>query len=218
MAKREVYNVEQRGEVGQKAVRRLRTAGKVPAILYGDRKDVIALTLPEVDVTKMYRSGARMVDLSRGGRAEPALIKEVQFDPLGDMILHVDFQRVPLDKKIQLKVPLQFTGTPKGLGEGGVLQHVMADLMVECLPTEIPDHITVNVAPLKLGEALHLKDLQFPEGVRPVGDPESIVAAVTFQAAEPEAAPAPETEMKEPEVITEKRREEEPPEEEKKKK
>jgi large subunit ribosomal protein L25 len=128
------------------------------------------------------------------------LVKEVQYDHLGLELIHVDFARVSLDEKVEVTVPITLKGTPKGEEEGGVLQQMLNELEVECLVTDIPDAITVNVSEMKVDDALHISDLKLPPGVRALQDPEVIVAAVKV-IEEDEAAPTPEAESAEPEVI-----------------
>jgi large subunit ribosomal protein L25 len=112
----------------------------------------------------------------------------------------VDFARVSLDERVEVTVPLELKGTPKGEDEGGVLQQIVSDLEIECLVTDIPDKITHNVSEMKVDDALHIRDIKLPPGAKALQDEDLIVAMVKV-IAEDEAAPAAEAETAEPEVI-----------------
>src|SRR5205814_5341270 len=101
--------------------------------------------------------GVHVFDLALDGKSEKVLVKEVQYDHLGLEVLHVDFARVSLDEKVEVTVPLELKGEPKGLAEGGVLTQVISELEVECVVTEIPDVIRHNVSDLGVGDVLHIK-------------------------------------------------------------
>lgn len=189
-----------RRELGSRANKRLRDRGLVPGVLYGHKEAVIPLTLPKRELVNHISKGAHLFDLAIDGRSEKALVKEVQYDHLGKEVLHVDFTRVSLDEKVQVTVPLELRGTPKGEADGGVLQQIIAELEIECLVTEIPEVIRHNVAELGLNDVLHIKDLKLPEGVRCLQDEDLIVA--TVREVVEEVAPVVETEAPaEPEVI-----------------
>jgi large subunit ribosomal protein L25 len=143
--------------------------------------------------------GTHLFDLSLDGKNEKVLVKEVQYDHLGMEVLHVDFARVSLDERVEVTVPLELKGEPKGEADGGVLQQIVAELELECLVTEIPDAIRHNVAEMALGDVLHIKDLQLPPGAKALQDEDLIVATVKEIA---EEAPAEVAEgAAEPEVI-----------------
>jgi large subunit ribosomal protein L25 len=137
--------------------------------------------------------------LAVDGKNENVLIKDVQYDHLGIEVLHVDFARVDLNERVEVTVPLVLKGEPKGTEEGGVLQQIVADLEIECLVTQIPDEIRYNVSEMGLDSVLHIKDLQLPEGVKALQEPDLIVA--TVKEIVEEAAEAAEAGEAEPEVI-----------------
>ena len=171
-------NVNARPELGSRANKRLRDAGMVPAVIYGHKQDVLPVSLNKRELTLHLAHGAHVFDLTLDGRSEKVLVKEVQYDHLGTNPIHVDFTRVSLDEKVEVTVPLELKGTPKGEADGGVLQQIIAELDVECLVLEIPDVIRHNVAEMGLNDALHIKDLKLPEGVRCLQDGDLIVALV----------------------------------------
>ena len=191
---------EPRPGLGSRANKRLRDTGKVPGVVYGHKEAVVPVTLPKKELVGHLNKGAHVFDLSLDGKNEKVLVKEVQYDHLGVEVIHVDFARVSLDEKVELTVPLELKGTPKGEEEGGVLQQIVAELEIECLVTDIPSLIVHNVAEMKLDDVLHIKDLKLPPGVKALQDEDLVVAQV--KAIEEEAAaPAAEEGAAEPEVI-----------------
>src|SRR5437016_5453323 len=154
-----------RSEMGSRANKRLRTAGNLPGVIYGHKEAVLPITLPRKAVVDHLKHGAHLFDLSLDGKSEKCLIKEVQYDHLGIDVIHVDFARVSLDEKVEVTVPLELKGTPKGEADGGVLQQVISELEVECLVTDIPNVIRHNVSDMALNDVLHIRDLKLPPGV-----------------------------------------------------
>ena len=167
-----------RNELGSRANKRLRERGLVPGVIYGHKEAVVPVTLPRKELVGHLNHGAHLFDLAVEGKSEKVLVKEVQYDHLGMEVLHVDFTRVSLDEKVQVTVPLELRGTPKGEADGGVLQQIIATLQVECLVTEIPELIRHSVAEMALNDVLHIREIQLPPGVRCLQDGELIVATV----------------------------------------
>lgn len=188
-----------RGELGSRKNKKLRDAGFIPGVIYGHKEAVVPVTLPKRELVVHLNHGAHLFALAVDGKNENVLIKDVQYDHLGIEVLHVDFARVDLNERVEVTIPLVLKGEPKGAEEGGVLQQIVVDLEIECLVTQIPDEIRYNVSEMGLDSVLHIKDLQLPEGVRALQDPDLIVATVKEIVEEtPEAAEAGEAE---PEVI-----------------
>ena len=196
-----------RSELGSRANKRLRDAGMLPGVIYGHKEAVVPVTLPKKEVAGHLDRGAHVFDIAMDGKSEKVLVKEVQYDHLGLEILHVDFARVSLDERVEVTVPLELKGEPKGEADGGVLQQIVAELELECLVTEIPDAIRHNVAEMALGDVLHIKDLKLPPGVKALQDEDLVVAQVKTIEEEVAAAPAEEG-AAEPEVIGRKAEEE----------
>jgi large subunit ribosomal protein L25 len=195
---------------GTRSARRMRKEDLVPAVVYGHKEATLSLTLPREELEKAIRRGVRVLDLQAGGKTDKCLIREVQWDHLGQELLHVDFTRVAADERIVISVPLEIRGTAPGIAAGGVLDQPIHTLSVECLAISVPDSIRVNVHELQLGAAIHVRDLVLPADVKAMGDPDAIVVHVTQKQVEPEAAPAPvPTEGGEPEVIGRQKAEEE---------
>lgn len=194
---------ETRSQAGSAHARRLRRGGRVPAVVYGHKEAVLAVSISAEELQTIIRQGTRIIDVKAGGKTEKCLIRDVQWDVFGKDIYHVDFARVSADEKIHITVPVQLRGQAPGLAEGGVLNFHLHQLHIECLATAIPDAIRVNVAELKLGQAIHVKELKLPEGVKALSDPEEVVVAVALKQEEKEPTAAlPGEGGVEPEVIT----------------
>jgi large subunit ribosomal protein L25 len=194
-------SAEIRNELGSRANRRLRQAGKLPGVIYGHKEAIVPVTLPKKEVVRHLDHGTHLFDLTLSGKSEKVLIKDVQYDHLGLDVLHVDFARVSLDEKVEVTVELELKGTPKGEEDGGVLTQLVAQLELECLVTDIPDVIRHNVSEMGLDSDLLVKDLKLPPGVRCLQD-EDLMLAQVREIKEEEAAPAAaEGESAEPEVI-----------------
>ncbi len=189
-----------RTKQGTSASRRLRTSGRVPGIVYG--ADQPAQTV-EFDQAAMLRHlkmevfHASILDLTVDGVTTPALLRDFQMHPFKPIALHVDMQRVDKNKKIHMKVPLHFINADICVGVktgGGVAQHNMNDLEIQCLPDDLPEYIEVDLKDLQLGHSLHLNELTFPTGVEPIArwkKENPSVAAVQL----PKEAPAEEAEV-----------------------
>ncbi len=188
---------EPRSELGSRANKRLRDAGKLPGVIYGHKQAVVPITLPKKEVVKYLDKGAHLFALTVGGTAENVLVKDVQYDHLGMDVLHVDFARVDLTERVAVTVPLELKGDPKGEADGGVLTQTVNELEIECVVTDIPDAIRHNVSDMALDSVLHIRDLALPPGAKALQDPDLIVATVK-EVSEDEAG---EGESAEPEVI-----------------
>lgn len=206
----ETLQAETRSSRGKRNAKRLRAAGKVPAVLYGHGEKTVSLAIPAEQLTAAVRHGSRVVDL-KGAVSDSALVRELQYDTFGLEILHVDFARVSADERVHVKVPLEIRGQAAGLKEGGIIEHLIHEVEIECPVASIPDKIILNVANLKLDESMTVGQAALPEGAKIVSSADEI--AVQCQRpleTEEEAAAAPGAEGAEPELI----RKEKPAEEE----
>jgi large subunit ribosomal protein L25 len=205
MAEAVKLTTKDRSGHGTRHARRLRRSGQVPAVLYGHGEETLSLSLPADDLHKAIRHGARVVDLEHAGKTEKALIRDLQWDPLGHDILHVDFFRVSEHERILVDVRLELRGTAIGTAGGaGALDQPLHNLRIECPALSVPEVIRVNIAELQLNQALHVKDLVVPPGVVVKNDPEAIVVQVrpvVVEAAPTPAAATPAAEQAEPELI-----------------
>src|SRR5215470_13239622 len=166
---------EQRDPHGSRAVQRLRKSGRVPGIIYGHKQIPQSIALDRHELEHELELGVHLINVDLGGKAETCLIKDVQYDHLGIEPMHIDFARVDLTERVRVKVPLELRGHAKGVAAGGVVTQQLMELDVECLVTAIPGSIRVNIADLELNQMLHVREVQMPEGVRPLVDPEGIV-------------------------------------------
>lgn len=168
---------------GKNAARRLRGAGMVPAVLYGDAADggSMALAVPDriVDYTLQHVGDNALYEISLDSGSSTARIVDVQRDPVSGRLIHVDFAPVNMRESIEITVPLHLVGDSPGAEEGGVLQQVAYELQVETLPGNIPQELDLDVSRLGMGENLTLADVTLPEGVSLVSDPEEVAATVT---------------------------------------
>lgn len=199
----ETIKAEPRSELGTRAVRRLREAGRIPATVYGHGEAPLNISLVVRDVQTVVAHGTHVLNVDMGGKLQACLLKDVQFDHLGAIPMHVDFSRIDLNERVRVKVPLEMRGQAKGLGEGGSIEQQIIDLEVECLAVNIPDSIRVNVTNLGVHQALHVRELELPEGVTAVHDGDSIVVLCREITEKAAAAPAVEGAegAAEPEVI-----------------
>ena len=172
---------------GTGASRRLRRTEKVPGVLYGGGKDALAIELDHKDLLiklKQEAFHASVLDLEVGSEKSQVLLRDYQMHPVKPRVLHVDFQRVAADKKIHKKVPLHFINAEISPGvkvAGGLVQHVMNELEVRCLPKDLPEFITVDLANLQAGHSMHLSSLALPAGVEaivPKGEDPTVATVV----------------------------------------
>jgi len=200
-------SVENRELTGKGANRRLRRAGRLPGVLYGLGKNASISIEPKLVRKLLLEEGGRNKVLNLEGSGlggRHAIIKDYCVDPLSRNLLHVDLLEIDVTKKIAVTVPLNFTGKAVGVADGGVLNVVERSVEVYCLPTQIPQHIDVDVTSLKIGASLHLDDLTMPEGIEKASHVNSTLVTVVPPAKEEAAAPSL-TPSAEPEVIGEKK-------------
>ncbi len=182
---------------------KLRQKGYVPAVYYAHGEDNIFLAIPESKIKPIvFSSETYLINLEiEGVGTKSCILKEFQLDPVTDKIIHVDLHGLKAGEKITVEVAVHLVGTPIGVKEGGLLQHSLHKIEIECLPTEIPDKIDVDVSKLKIGDSIHVKDLNL-SGVKVLTNPDTTIVTVIHKAIH-EAAPteAAGTEQAEPEVI-----------------
>jgi large subunit ribosomal protein L25 len=206
-----------RTDRGKGAARKLRSSGQVPAIIYGSARESQALAINEKDLDRLLGTIAAestVIELGvDGGRPTKTLIREIQRHPFKRMILHVDFQELVAGQKVTVNIPLVLVGTPEAvrLG-GGVMDQVLRELEIEVDPSNIPNHIDVDVSNLELGHSLHVSDLKLPQGVVSQDDPETTIVVLSIPRAvveTPAAGVEVVAEAAEPEVIGAKKEDDE---------
>lgn len=206
----ERYNlsVEVREDTGKGVARSLRRSGLVPAVIYGKSRPSQALTVNPEDL-KNKMSGNAIFDLSITAAGdeikETVMIKEVQKDPIKGELLHIDFHHISMDEKITVNVSLNLIGEAPGVREGGVLQQVLREVEIECLPLDIPEALQLDISELEMGNSMLVNDLEVPENIE-IKTPfdEAIVTIVVPTEEEEELEEETEgDELTEPEVIGE---------------
>ena len=212
MAKQAKLKAEQRTAIGRSAVRKLKTRGIIPAIVYGGKEKPQPLQVAERDINAVlsHASGENiLVELEIAGEQSNrmALVQEIQHSPVGGDILHVDFHAVSMDEKIQAEVPLEPVGIANGVKNfGGLLEQSLRSLPIECLPRDLPDRLTVDVSDLNIGDSIHVRDIQLPSGVTAKTQPDLTAFSVLAPVVEEEPVPiVAEGAAAGPEVITEKK-------------
>lgn len=163
-------NAEPRTDMGKGASRRLRHAGKVPAIIYGGDRNPEALTLSHNELVRNLEHEAfysHILSVKVGGAETPAILRDLQRHPSRPLILHVDLQRVNMSEVLRTHVPLHFLGeeTAPGFKAGGLVSHELTDVEVECLPKDLPEFIAVDISGMEIGDSIHLSQLALPAGV-----------------------------------------------------
>ncbi len=190
-----------RDERGGHAAGRLRRQGMVPAILYGRGEPNVVLAVQRKAIEKLLHEHHFVMNLECEGQAGPAQLKEVQYDALGEEVIHADFGRISLTETMRVSVPIVLHGEPEGVKEGGVLEQILHEVSVECLPTNVPESIRVEVANLQMGDGLRVRDLPVTEGVSILAEPDAVVVLVIAPPEVVEEEEAEEAGVAEPEVI-----------------
>jgi large subunit ribosomal protein L25 len=212
-------DVQLRKELGSSRVRRLRRAN-IPAVVYGggskptviqaDRKAYDRIHRQHMGESLIYH--LNVVDEGKKVADFPAIIKDIQRHPVTEEVIHLDFSRISLDKEIEIKIKIITRGEAIGVKrDGGTIDHLLRELDVICLPTNIPHHIEVDISNLGIHDSIHVKDLALPKGVRTKHDPESVAITVAGSMREEAAVPVAEEAASaagEPEVLKEKKKEE----------
>jgi large subunit ribosomal protein L25 len=193
------------GRFNKNAARRVRVSGKIPAVVYGAGQDAVAVTVDPRVITKILHSESghnTIFDLNvEGTTVVKAMIVDWQHEPIKGKLLHIDLKRIAMDKMMRVSVPIQLVGIAVGVkAQGGILEHVLREVEVECLPNDIPSHLDVDITNLALNEAIHVSDLPHSGSIKFLGDEHATVAHVTSVKEEAPAADALAAAPSEPEV------------------
>lgn len=196
---------ESREGVGKRVAKQLRRQGKIPAIIYGEKKESIPISIELADVKTILKSEKgenTVLKIHRDNIQVDAMLKEIQYDYLSDHIIHADFLRLDLDKAVTAWVPIMVKGEPIGVKlEDGIFDFITRDIQVKCLPTKIPKEITVDISGLHSGHSIKAEDLEVGEEIQLLSDLHRVICAVTSKVkaaveeeveVEEEAAEAPE--------------------------
>jgi len=206
---------EQRAEIGKGGARSLRRQGMLPAVIYSGGKST-PIKFQRKELVKLITSGVGEhailnIEFSKDGgkpAEHPALIKEYQKDPVSTELLHVDFMEISLKEKIKISIAVVITKEPLSIKTGGIMEHHLREIEIECLPTQIPEAIEIDAESVEIGHSLHVSDIKPMEGIRIVTNPQIVILNVTAPRVEEAPAVAAEAEVAEPEVLKAKGKEE----------
>ena len=210
--------VTPRTETGKGPNRRLRMQGRIPAVVYGNDLNPAKVSLDAHTFTRLVetgRVGNALINLTRAAGAKGsdevvAVVREIQRDPLSRRILHVDLNSIRMDTEAEFEVTIHHSGLPDGVKEGGILETQRHNITVRCLPTAFPGTITIDISALKINHAIYAHELELPEGVRLMDDPDTVLFTVAPPKTEAVVAVVEEgAEAAQPEVIGKKKEDEE---------
>ena len=188
--------VETRAGTGKGVARKMRAAGRIPAVCYSPGSTATQISLdPKALDRLLHKSSAGMntlIDLSGGGLdGKVVLVKELQRDPVTSLLLHADLFAVDVDKPIEVKVPVRIVGTPTGVTfGGGILDFPLREIEVLCLPRAIPEDLPIEVGALQVGDSIHVRDIPLPAGIQLMSDPDLSVVSVVLPSKEEEVVAA----------------------------
>ena len=210
----EQLSASARDQGGKGVARKLRSEGRIPAVVYGHGREPQPLSINSRELDRLLdhiAAAATVIDLDIDGKPARTLIREIQRHPFKRQILHVDFQELVAGEKISVRLPIILVGVPDGVRlDGGILDQTMRELEVEVDPSNIPNHVDIDVTKLTIGSSIHVRDITLPEGVEVLDDGDASVCVVSAPRAAVEAVATEETEAvaAEPEVIRAKKPEE----------
>jgi large subunit ribosomal protein L25 len=200
-----VVATKREGKFNKNHARRVRVAGQIPAVVYGAGKDSVAVAVDPRVITQILHSDSghnTIFDLTiEGVESAKAMIVDWQNEPIKGKLLHIDMKRIAMDKPMRVSVPIQLVGTSVGVKtQGGILEHVLREVEVECLPGDIPSHLDVDITNLEMGKAIHVSDLPHSGKLKFLGDEHATVAHVTAIREEAAATADAAAATSEPEV------------------
>lgn len=179
---------QKRSKLGTAESRRLRLKGLVPGNVYGHKQDNVAVMFPAKEVTAFVNTTHRVVDIELDGKVETTILRETKWDAFHRELQHVDFLRVDANERVNVDVDIVLKGTSPGVLAGGLLDNPLHAVHVDCLAIKIPDGIIVKLGALQIGQVVHVRDLELPEGVKVLNNPDAIVVRVVHHIAVEEAA------------------------------
>jgi len=199
--------VEKREKLGSRYCRRLRAEGKLPAVVYGHKQEPLAIALDAKDAVTHIAKGEKLFTLDLDGKSEHVLLKDLGYDHLGTNIIHADLARVSLDERVNTRASLRLVGDAIGLkSAGSILVTPLHELELNCLVTNLPDEIELDISAMDTGDSLHASDVKLPlDTMILVTDPEAIVAQIVTAKAEEVDEAAEVSDTGEPELVDEKK-------------
>ena len=215
MAKTLLLKGEIRERTGSKYAAKVRKTGRIPAVVYGHKKEPAAISLDAHDLVEGLHHGHRVVDVQIGKKKETMMVKALQYDYLGKDIIHVDLIRVKATEMVKVTVPIELKGIAKGTHESGIIEEHADRLEIECRVTDIPQSIVVWVKEIGVGDTLHAGEIELPEEIKLISDPSILLVTCSLVAAAKSTEEIEEEEPTAPEVIGEAKEDEEESEQEK---
>jgi large subunit ribosomal protein L25 len=197
MISQEVVEAQPRPDTsrGKNEARRLRAGGRVPGVLYGAKKQTVAVSLDPKQITRILHSESghnTIFEVQTSGEKDRVMIVDWQYDPMHGKLLHIDLKRIAMDEKIRVEVPIHLVGEAEGVkSQGGILDQVLREVEIECLPGDIPSHIDADVSALVFGTVLRVSDLKSGDKLKFITDAGQTVAHIT-SVKEEEVAPTPD--------------------------
>jgi len=183
MKKSLLLKAEIREQTGSKNAEKLRGQGRIPAIVYGHKREPVAISLDAHNLVEEMQHGRRVLDVQIGKKKEKMIVKDLQYDYLGRDIMHADLMRVDVTETVKVMVPIELKGTAKGAHEGGIIEGHADHVEVECKVTDMPESIIVSVKEVGVGDTLHAGDIELPSGVNLVSDPSMLLVTCSLVAA-----------------------------------
>lgn len=199
-----ILNASVRQTVSKGDVKKLRRNGKIPGVFYYKKSEPQVIEVNEASLKPLvYTSEAHIVSLQIEGQEDKAcILKDIQFDPITDRIVHFDLQGITKDEKLEIEVPVVFAGSASGIKKGGILQTSIHKLHIECLPADVPEHIQIDISNLDLGSSIHVSDIK-SDKFSVLNSQDTVIISVVSPKVEKELSPEEAAEAaKEPEVIT----------------
>jgi large subunit ribosomal protein L25 len=208
-----ILEAQVRSEIGKSKVKALKSGGFIPAVVYSEGKEAIPIKLSRHDfLTLVHHHHIENAIISlkikddKKKASRSCMIKEMQQDPVKSEIVHIDLNEISLTKAIKINVPVVTSGESVGVKQdGGALEHILWEIEIECLPTDIPKNFEVDISALKIGDSIHVKDIKFPANIKVISEPESVVLSIASPMKEEVVVPVEGEEKQEPEVIKEKK-------------
>jgi large subunit ribosomal protein L25 len=178
------FTANTRDSKGKGAARQSRMGGNIPGVLYGDGKNTVSLTINEKDFDRLIHGGQgshSLVDLTIENDADhntAAIVKDVQHHPVRGHVMHADFMRIDIKKPIQTPIPIKLEGYARGVVDGGVLDHQLREIMVECLPLDTPEHVVIDITNMEIDDSIHVRDLTIDDHIKVLTELDRSVAAI----------------------------------------
>jgi len=197
-------NAHSRKTRGKEAARKLRRQNQMPAVFYGPHSDPVELAVDVHELEKVLRQTSSenifltlRMESDGDWDTRTVILKELQLHPVKHVYYHADFYEIPMDKEVSFQIPIHCVNTPVGVSKGGILEQIVRELTVTCLPSKLVDRLDLDVSGLDVGDSLHIRDIQMPEGIRTAMNGDQTVALVAVPVVKAEKAEGEEEEAKE---------------------